>query len=383
MRLSTMKSRVILGVAAAVLLGSCGDPKADKAQGLSVAPPKITRIEPKSPPLKPLPGRCDNSDACGPSQKCILNRCRKAPCRVDTDRDGDGTIEERTTYTYGGDGRVTEKTVERDGGKRKERIGFTYDARGNVASTAATLNGKPSERTDFVYREDGKLLTKTVTKDGEVASRTELTYDGAGNKTRTAVDANGDGKIDQEETCAYDPRGNLITRENRHQIPGKAFARRAYSYDDSGKMLTEKLDQNGDGLYEETTFYQYDENGNERVREWKSAKPTPSRPDTRVRFVFIRNAYGLVERWDVLGEKDALRSRTLYTYSEGGDLLTKDTVQVTSGKVGPVTERVTYTYDSSGALLKEEKTAGPGGPVKERISYDYGCLGDGPRNIGS
>jgi hypothetical protein len=48
--------------------------------------------------------------------------------------------------------------------------------------------------------------------------------------------------------------------------------------------------------------------------------------------------YGLVERWDVLGERDVLKERTLYTYSGSGDLLTQDTVEVTAGNAGRVTE---------------------------------------------
>ncbi len=354
-----------------ILCLGCGDRSEEKKVDLlEVAPPKITVTKKKHKAPEPLPGRCDSSEDCEPTFKCVLSQCRKAPCRVETDKDGDGRVDREVLYTYNDRGDVLTKITEGEGAT-KERIEYTYDE-GHLVRTEVRRDGRPAERTDVTYDAAGRPRTQLHVKGG-AKTLTSFAYDKDGNKTRILVDTDGDGKPNTEERYTYDAKGNLVTRESVNAAKDKVITRRLYTYNENDRVASEKLDRGADGLNEETTLYEYDGHGNELVRDWKSAAPTPTRPETRRQWVFKRDKHGNVLTWDVRGPARELKSRTVYTYNDEGDTLTRDTLRIENGEPRGVQERVRYRYTPARNLMSEETIKGEAGPVVGRITYGYDC----------
>ena len=107
----------------------------------------------------------------------------------------DGTVEERTAYTY--DDRNNVLTEERDigaDGTVEVRRTMTYDAHGKLltkerdgASVAEPPDGTPEEREVHTYDERGNELELVHERIGAPTRRERWTYDSAGNKLTWTV----------------------------------------------------------------------------------------------------------------------------------------------------------------------------------------------------
>jgi YD repeat-containing protein len=181
--------------------------------------------------------------------------------RLTAEVDARGTT---VSYTYDAADRVLIRTVDPSG--LNLQTSYTYDAIGRVAivrdgmlgatSTCYDANGRVSDifvcdaygltltHTGYTYDVRGNTLTVI---EGYTPSKTTLyTYDGAGRRTRHAVDPNG---LNITTDFTYDPAGNMVaTTDKLGNVTRYAYDadnRLVYTVDATGAVLKNDYDNEG------------------------------------------------------------------------------------------------------------------------------------------
>lgn len=160
--------------------------------------------------LPPLPpgvevALCPAGTRCGPRSLRCLRDERGNIVLEDCDRNGDGRVDTRTTYTYGIEGELVLKEVGRG------------------------IDGMVDEqyRWDFL---DGHLREQTTDRDGDgiVDSRVQYETDETGLVIVEEHDGNSDDTIDQRGVLEYNELGNRIGRSVDFGVDGVIDRRCSY-----------------------------------------------------------------------------------------------------------------------------------------------------------
>ncbi len=302
--------------------------------------------------------------------------------KVEFDRDNDGTIDDRSDYTYYPDGKLKTDswhgkmityTYDSQGRKIKEVWNFyhgetiidtftntyiynndgnvfkgmhdegsdgtidsittcTYYSNGERASCESDYDNDGIIDSKCTFDEEGKRLTvlKNIDADEALDLRTNV-YNSSGQRIQQTVDYKNDGSIDQINT--HDPEtGNLIKSEFSGNKNGILDEVTTYTYDASGHMLTEFIDYDNDGTIDRKNIYTYHSNGE--------------------RASFSRfNATDLLTKW---------------TYNENGQLLS----YLGNHNGDGVKDLETYTYHSNGTMASRKMDFSNDGSIDIVINYD-------------
>lgn len=148
----------------------------------------------------------------------------------DRDADGDGTLDDRWTYTYDSDGRL--QTIESD-----ERV-----------------DGSVDFTTTYAYDTSAKVRTKEYRDDRAVAFLFTCTY--ATDTLVTEQDTSGDGSVNALTTYGYTDEAMVVEYDTN--ADAVIDFRYSYTYDDAGNIGGAELDDGADGTVNTRYTYAYD-----------------------------------------------------------------------------------------------------------------------------
>ena len=162
--------------------------------------------------LPPLPSGLvgspcnDNPECPGVSHRCICDEGGNIVLS-DSDRNGDGRIETRTTYSYDAQGvlLVSEMDIALDGNINRQQVWRYDDGQLQAYETDRDGDGVVDTWVDYETDEAGLVVQEDYyhNADDTIDERVLLSYDDEGNRITRDVDLSADGTIDRN--CHYDP----------------------------------------------------------------------------------------------------------------------------------------------------------------------------------
>ena len=212
------------------------------------------------------------------------------------------------------------------------RLSYSYDEHNNIQSYAAKKNGTTLSAASYTYSDDG--LPVSAMLGGENGTPLTYAYDTLNRLERISVEASNGNLLETEYVYADGTDGQttgVVEQVNYfigfYEAPGEysTYPMQAgdeYVYDKNGN-ITQIINNGG------IRSYEYDEL-NRLVRE----------------------------------NDDLLDQTVVYTYDNGGNILTKTYYDYTTGTLGEVVDTITYTYDT---VWKDKLLTYDGG---ETITYD-------------
>ena len=237
--------------------------------------------------------------------------------------------ENNVTWLYGYDlvGRLTDVQ-----GSDGTRLSYAYDEHNNIQSYTAQKNGTTLSAASYTYTDEGLPVTATV--GGENGTQFSYEYD----------------SLNRLQSLSFEAENNNIIETEYYYAPG------------TDGQTTGVVDQvnyyirfyEGSGYYstyplQASYGYTYDKNGNITLIEnnWGDRSYEYDKLNRLVR------------------ENDELLDQTVvYTYDNGGNILTKTYYDYTTDEIGTLKDTVTYTYDS---VWKDKLLTYDGGTT---ITYD-------------
>ncbi len=237
--------------------------------------------------------------------------------------------ENEVTWLYGYDlvGRLTDVQAT-DG----TRLSYSYDEHNNIQSYTAKKNGTTLSTASYTYTDEGLPVTATI--GGENGTQFSYEYDSLNRLQSLSFEAANNDIIETEYYYAPGTDGQTtgIVKQVNYNI---------HYYNAPDDYSTYPL--------QASYGYTYDKNGNITLIEnnWGDRSYEYDKLNRLVR------------------ENDELLDQTVvYTYDNGGNILTKAYYDYTTGELGTVTDTVTYTYDS---VWKDKLLSYDGGTT---ITYD-------------
>ena len=220
-------------------------------------------------------------------------------------------------------------------------------------------------------------LSRSETSPGGGVTLTANSYDAGGNLTSSAVTYS-DGR---QHTCDYTYEGDTL-RSELHTYQSEDTLTRTYTYDEAGRVLTLRGQSSAGSVYEYA--YSYDGEGRLALEIYSDADGEHSRREytyTEGKLTREVCAYAVGERdeieysWDKNGNLvkkrqtyTGGRSDTYtYTYDEAGNV-TSELIEYSDGSSETLTHA--YTYDTRGNLITETHTY-PDGETKTVTYFDY------------
>ena len=275
-------------------------------------------------------------------------------------RDNAGTILNTLAYSYDGDGEVL------TAGNAAGTYTFTYDALGRTA-TQADLNGITLT---FTYDAVGDETGVADSKGGVVSS----TYDAL--DRLTARSQTGTGVTALRAEFAYDA-ASQVTEERRYNAAtgGTEVGATSYAYDAAGNMTQEAL-RTGRGL-DLVTYVNAFDAANRITSETRNGSATSYAYDATNQLLTAgtysysfdangnRNMSGYVTGADNRTSTDGTWT---YTYDAAGNTVKKSK--------GAFAETWTYGYDDRNQLLWAEDRSTDGGTLIQRIDYTTDVYGN-------
>ena len=155
------------------------------------------------------------------------------------DKNGDGSTDTSTKYSYNSQNNLTKKEVDRNGD-------------GSINSTAS-------------YTYLGSRLhsfSEDKNNDGSPNFIISYTYDENGNRTSQKVDLSSDGALKPLSTFEYDNNNNLTRYEQDRDQDGQVDYIESYAHDQNNNRTRYKRDLDADGVWDVVAQYTYDINGN-------------------------------------------------------------------------------------------------------------------------
>lgn len=142
------------------------------------------------------------------------------------DEDGDGTTDERSTFTRNARGLL-------------ERVEYDFNADGTIDSTTA-----------YTYDANRypRFMTRDANADGVPDSYVRQSHDSRGRPLTEDRDANADGVFDSLERFIYDDTTRRRIRESDHDADGTVDRRIITHYDLQGRAVRVETDSNNDGV---------------------------------------------------------------------------------------------------------------------------------------
>ena len=280
----------------------------------------------------------------------IVNDASGAPIFREQDTDGDGTIDQRITWTRDAEGkRLTE---EHDGnadpdddifadGLVDNRLSFTYNSDGDLARVDMDSdgNGQLDTYTEWTYDAARRVVQEYTPNELGYTH----TFDATGCLTAT-IEGTGPQNDSVLNVFAYtcDANNEWLTSEKTFLGSGPPIKRITWTRDTWGRPLTMSIDNGGygsiyaDGVPEELETWSYDSDGNEL---------THSIDD---------NADGIIDY------------ETLRTYDGNGYLIERVIVTPDGRRY-----RFTYINDASGRVLVEDLDSADDGTVDYHDTYTW------------
>ena len=183
----------------------------------------------------------------------------------EVDRNGDGTVDERSLLTYAQTQRSdlwTLREIDADlDGVYEGRQERTFDELNRQLTNRLDANGDgvPEDERSWVYGPNGLESYEQTTAS---SSRRQLyTRDSAGRLLRSEADNDGDGVVDSVQTFDYDAAGNTVQREFDNDGDGTLDRVWFYTYDGDGRQLTFSQDTDGNGQVDSLEQRSYDSEG--------------------------------------------------------------------------------------------------------------------------
>lgn len=172
----------------------------------------------------------------------------------------DGTVKERTTYTYYDDGdlRTKELDVAADG-----TVEFSVTYKDTSENNDSVRTEEDIDEADIRYfantDENGNVLIEEwdFDPDGQIDYRITYSYDDKGNVLTEDWDYYADDTVEWRYTNVYDENDNIVSKEHDKGADGTIDSRSFYTYDEHGNMLTEEWDLDIDGTIDELYTYSY------------------------------------------------------------------------------------------------------------------------------
>ena len=174
--------------------------------------------------------------------------------RIELDEGGDGSIEQRVTYTRDAEGLVRRREYDEGANGTIDSVDvLSYDARGVQRSLASDEdNDGTNDRTirhdaqgrQILEEEDGDL-------DGNLDVRITTTYDDVARTKVRATDQGANGTNDQIEFTIFDERGNRVLFEVDDDANGQADQRTTFIR--TADQVVEEFDREADDIIESRT----------------------------------------------------------------------------------------------------------------------------------
>lgn len=290
------------------------------------------------------------------------------------DNNGDGSVDDRTTYSYDARGNVT--LVETDigtDGTVDFRNRYTYNA--NNQTLSDTIDGLAAtvtpNRTSWRYDANGYavLREEDTNLDGVIDSRVSSVSTVYGYPIRYEYDTSADGIIDRREVLTRDVNGHQLLGEVDNNADDIVDARYISTYDANGHWTLREVDDNADGIVDERLTAAYDADGNQIA----ITIDTDADGNIDSSFIYVYDAHGnrtLFKHIDADGSEDAL-----FTYIYNADNKVTRT-EYHFDADGAVDYREDYYYDASGKLLTQEDDSGADGSIDYKTTYSYDVNGD-------
>ena len=191
------------------------------------------------------------------TEKKILNRDEKGRLLEEIKYYGSDSGE-RTTYLYDSKDNLIERKYFDEEGEFQSHETFLYDANGSLAEHKRfNHQGKIEEHHTFEHNTpDHTVLENEFHPDGSLASKTVFTFDEKG-KELSSLKTTTDGKLISGTTTVYDENGNVIERKF-NDFYSKVLR---FAYDENNHCITNEL-FDGNGLLLRKIMFEYDEEGN-------------------------------------------------------------------------------------------------------------------------
>ena len=187
------------------------------------------------------------------------------------DRQGDGKVDRRTTFTRDEQGLVAREEIDSDGDSTLNRIYLeTYDEFGRrvLSEEDTNADGTVDIRRRVTFDDQNRELSRVSVRasDGRIIRSTVHIYDDALRAVTSRFDADGDGPKPTHTTRrVHDELGRLVLREDDVDGDGIIDERTTLTYE--GNAVVELVDDGGDGVIDELSRTVLSENGNEMVYE--------------------------------------------------------------------------------------------------------------------
>lgn len=290
------------------------------------------------------------------------------------DNNGDGSVDDRTTYSYDALGNIT--LVETDigtDGTVDFRNRYTYNVHNQTLSD--TIDGLAAtvtpNRTSFSYDANGYpvLREDDANLDGVIDSRVSSVSTVYGYPIRYEYDTDANGIIDRREVLTRDVNGHQILGEVDNNADDIVDARYISTYDANGHWTLREVDDNADGIVDERLTAAYDADGNQ------IAVAQDFNADGNIDSTFIRD-YDSHGNWTLIkhiaadGSEDSIAT---YLYNADNKVTR---VEYDGDGDGAMEYREDYYYDASGKLLMQERDSGADGSVDYKTTYSYDVNGD-------
>lgn len=293
---------------------------------------------------------------------------------VETDIGTDGTVDFRNRYTYNANNQTLSDTIDGLAATVTPRRTFwRYDANGYTVlrEDDANLDGVIDSRTSSVSTVYGYPIRYEYDTDanGIIDRREVLTLDVNGHWILVEVDNNADDIVDARYTATYDANGHLTLNEGDDNADGIVDQRSTFAYDANGNRIVSSHDTNADGIIDSSYIYGYDANGNRTLYKYISADVSV---DLLVTYIY--NTDNKVTRMEYDFEADgAVELHENYYYDVNGKLLLEEDDY---GVDGSVDYKTTYSYDVNGDLARQELIYVNFGATYKRSTYTYDADGN-------
>ena len=331
----------------------------------------------------------DEVDACGLKKRddSKIN----SYCQVDTDFDGDGTVEAVLRVIRDEAGRALEERVENLQDNNITTTTYSYDSAGHLIEEVQAADRVLSVR-QWVYEGDLLVLGRLDENgDGIIDSQTTKTHDENG---RELCSENFSHDMVEQKRChTYDENGLRVLTELDTLGDGTIDSIQTYIYQ-NGIQTSITVDMNADGVLDIVVTYELGEDGRTtEVFTWIDAQGEPTQMERRIYdscdFGLYysndtnadgineqiseaeRNEFGDLTHLSSDSDGDGTPNLTVeYSYNADGHVLRSETDQNGDGTLEQIE---VVTYDEQGFILREETSLISSGILNTQ-TYLYDCV---------
>ncbi|MBN2797809.1 MAG: putative metal-binding motif-containing protein [Deltaproteobacteria bacterium] len=292
----------------------------------------------------------------------------------EADADGDGSVDHSETSVYDEDGLLVYGSQDRDGdGDIDVTATYEYDEQGTLRSRTVNLDEDEEPEDTRVYDAWGELLLWYTDLDDDgvadcVYERT-CTWDATGLERTCAVDDDCDG-VDDMQWYGYDGLGNLVSFQSDLRADGRLDESATYAWDPAGNLIREVTWPRDDGTWGQLTEQAWDAEGRLTDR-WFDDDPTGPW-DEEEHWTFDTD--GHTTRYEHLFQGVTQRLETS-SYHPDGALAHRyeEHTNSISGVYYTLTDQ--WWYDDQGLLLETERTRVSATPLTYTFHAWYDALG--------